>query len=39
MQALATVPYQGDFGFTQFGKDLFDSVTQTWHEALLSARP
>jgi len=30
---------QGDFRFTEFGKNLFDGVTQTWHAALLSARP
>jgi hypothetical protein len=30
---------QGDFGFTQFGEDLFDGVTKTWHTPLLSARP
>ena len=29
---------QGDFSFTQFGEDLFDGVTKTWHTALLSAR-
>jgi hypothetical protein len=26
---------QGDFGVTQFGEDLFDGVTKTWHTALL----
>jgi hypothetical protein len=30
---------QGNFGFMQFGEDLFDGVTKTWHAALLSARP
>jgi len=30
---------QDDFGFMQFGNDLFDGVTKTWQPALLSARP
>jgi hypothetical protein len=31
---------QGNFSFTQFGKDLFNGVPETWwHTALLSARP
>ena len=30
---------QRNFGFTQFGEDLFDSMTETWHTALLSVRP
>ena len=30
---------QGNFGFMQFGEDLFDGVTQTWHAARRSARP
>lgn len=28
-----------DFGFTQFGDDLFDRMTVAGHEGLLSARP
>lgn len=30
---------QRDFRFIQFGEDLFDGMTKTWHTALLSARP
>jgi hypothetical protein len=29
----------GDLGFTQCGENLFDGVTETWHSALLAARP
>ena len=30
---------QHHLGFTQFGKDLFDGMTQTWHATLRSAQP
>jgi len=30
---------QDNFGFRQFGEDLFDGVTKTWHMVLLSANP